>query len=210
MTPSSSSSFGSDREGVRSAIAIASGGSDDLTGRYAAYARQLWDQTAWTAPLLVQPFYLAKTIVPFWDEYTAVEVRRSASDTGERVTGDLDHLASCQVRVTSSLAGPTGPGDRLRVSVRDPRVARDRQTDNSAGWQRWRPPRRGAAFRHLRQLPLRDDLLRSGFGRRGDPAGQRERPARRRYHSVRQPVVQLARRVAAKHRDAACELAPRR
>jgi hypothetical protein len=146
LTPSSSSSFGSDREGVRSAIAIASGGSDDLSGRYAAYARQLWDQTAWTAPLLVQPFYLAKTIVPFWDEYTAVEVRRSASDTGERVTGDLDHLASCQVRVTSSLAGPTGPGDRLRVSVRDPRVARDRQTDNSAGWQRG----------HHEEVPLSD------------------------------------------------------
>lgn len=105
-----------DLTGLRDAIALASGSRDTLSGRYASYARELWNPAVWSEPM--------RDRLSSWLAYTAdnlatsVEINRSTLDSGEQTT-NVDQMAANYVRISAgSSAVPAG--DRLRISVLDP------------------------------------------------------------------------------------------
>ncbi len=105
-----------DLTGLRDAIARASGGSDTLSGRFASYARELWNPAAWSEPMRDRlSSWLAYTAD---DLATSVEINRSTLDSGQQ-TANVDQMAAGYVKISAGSSTVTA-GDRLRISVLDP------------------------------------------------------------------------------------------
>jgi hypothetical protein len=104
-----------DRQALRETIAAESAGASNLRLRYADYARAIWDPPSWatTAPATITTSYGAPAA-------RDVFVSASAPDSGLQLTDNVDHLASRYLRVRYGGSAPTGPGDRVRITVADP------------------------------------------------------------------------------------------
>jgi PKD repeat protein len=110
-----------DLKEVGDAIALASDDRDTLSGRYASYARQLWEPAAWSEPM--------RDRLTAWLSYASgrnlvrseVEINRSSLDifdSGEQTTL-VDQMAALYVRISAN-SRTIAPGDRLLISVRGP------------------------------------------------------------------------------------------
>jgi Domain of unknown function DUF11 len=105
-----------DLTGLRDAIALASSSRDTLSGRYASYARELWNPAVWSEPM--------RDRLSSWLAYTAdnlstsVEINRSMLDSGEQTT-NVDQMAAGYVRISTG-SSIVSTGDQLRISVLDP------------------------------------------------------------------------------------------
>jgi PKD repeat protein len=108
-----------DRVGMRNAIALASGGSDTLSSRYASYERQLWEPNAWTSEQM-RAHINNMTASPSstYLTPTSVQLSRSSPDSGER-QNPVDQLAARFVKLTPQSETAVA-GDRVRISVGDP------------------------------------------------------------------------------------------
>lgn len=104
-----------DRKALRETIAAQSAGASNLRLRYADYARAIRDPASWatTAPATITTSFGAPAA-------RDVSVSAAAPDSGLQLTDNIDHLAARHLRVRYGGSSPTGPNDRVRITVADP------------------------------------------------------------------------------------------
>lgn len=102
-----------DRRALRETIAAQAAGAT-LSSSFAAYARRVWQPTAWTTTAV-------GTITGLFGApaSTAVSPTPSAPDTGTHAVS-IDHLAAAYVRIATAGTEPSGPDDRYRVTATKP------------------------------------------------------------------------------------------
>lgn len=104
-----------DRKALRETIAAQSAGASSLRLRFADYARAIWDPASWatSAPATITTSFGAPAA-------RDVSVSAAALDSGLQLTDNVDHLSARHLRVRYGGSSPTGPNDRVRITVAAP------------------------------------------------------------------------------------------